>query len=555
MKLAKSLLLGSAAGLVAVAGAQAADLPTRKAAPVDYVRVCAVHGPGFFYIPGTDTCIKIGGRARFEYVYAQYYNRGVDNSSFRALGRISVDARTATDFGLLRAFVRMDFTRDSSNGYFGSGSGVRGGNRIAFQQPPGGFPNFSGQDTTGNRLETGVFVNSAFVQWGGLTAGRLQSFFDFYADNDTWFGATDSDVVTQVLAYTYTFGSGFSATLSIEDPKERQRNPIAGIAPVGAGGINPTAATAPFTNVFPFAFSPFAAPAIAGTGPFAGAGTGTISYTQRESIPDIVGVLRVDQGWGSAQLSGAYHRISSVGATVVNLTPNNTGTGFVVNPLVSTVPGGFGTVTGNAWAVQGGVKVNLPIIASGDYIYLQAAYSKGNISYVNSGFPGSYSAGAYSGTFLSFPAYDAVVGPAGRSTLTPAYSAVISYEHYWTPTIREGFFASGARFTYSSAIRNAAGFAAGTACPTCFGTVLIATGPGAAKTPFNPFSTQYDGGNQYVIGSNIIWSPVKDLDIGVEVVYNKETLQHKQFDTNAGNGKLVKDADAWYSRLRISRDF
>ena len=67
MKLVKSLLLGSAAGLVAVAGAQAADLPTRKAAPVDYVRICNVYGPGFFYIPGTDTCIKLGGKAEFDH--------------------------------------------------------------------------------------------------------------------------------------------------------------------------------------------------------------------------------------------------------------------------------------------------------------------------------------------------------------------------------------------------------------------------------------------------------------------------------------------------------
>ena len=66
MKLVKSLLLGSAAGLVAVAGAQAADLPTRKAAPVDYVRICSVYGPGFFYIPGTDTCIKLGGKAELD---------------------------------------------------------------------------------------------------------------------------------------------------------------------------------------------------------------------------------------------------------------------------------------------------------------------------------------------------------------------------------------------------------------------------------------------------------------------------------------------------------
>src|ERR1700729_2117738 len=107
MKLTAHLLLGSAAALMTVAGAQAADLPTRKAAPVEYVRICAVHGPGFFYIPGTDTCIKIGGRAPFEFVNGGEYNRQTDNSSFRALGRISVDARTTTDWGLLRAFVRV----------------------------------------------------------------------------------------------------------------------------------------------------------------------------------------------------------------------------------------------------------------------------------------------------------------------------------------------------------------------------------------------------------------------------------------------------------------
>src|SRR3982751_2633210 len=65
MKMVKSLLLGSAAGLVAVAGAQAADLPV-KAKPVEYVKICTIYGAGFYYIPGTDTCIKIGGYLRFE---------------------------------------------------------------------------------------------------------------------------------------------------------------------------------------------------------------------------------------------------------------------------------------------------------------------------------------------------------------------------------------------------------------------------------------------------------------------------------------------------------
>ena len=65
MKMVKSLILGSAAGLVAMSGAQAADLPV-KAKAVEYVRICSLYGAGFFYIPGTDTCIKLGGYLRVD---------------------------------------------------------------------------------------------------------------------------------------------------------------------------------------------------------------------------------------------------------------------------------------------------------------------------------------------------------------------------------------------------------------------------------------------------------------------------------------------------------
>ena len=65
MKMVKSLILGSAAGLVAMSGAQAADLPV-KAKAVEYVRICSLYGAGFYYIPGTDTCIKLGGYLRMD---------------------------------------------------------------------------------------------------------------------------------------------------------------------------------------------------------------------------------------------------------------------------------------------------------------------------------------------------------------------------------------------------------------------------------------------------------------------------------------------------------
>ncbi len=169
MKFVKSPFLGSAVCLVAATGSQAADLPTRKAAPVGYVRVCAMHGPRFFYIPGSDTCIKLSGRARLEYVGSTVSDNSIDPSSFLASGRLAIDARTSTEWGLLRAYTRVDLSRRSGNNYFGSGGAERRAEAFGFggaTGAAGGFPAFSGADTISNRLQTGVAITAAFVQWG-----------------------------------------------------------------------------------------------------------------------------------------------------------------------------------------------------------------------------------------------------------------------------------------------------------------------------------------------------------------------------------------------------
>ena len=118
MKMVKSLLLGSAASLAAVAGAQAADLPV-KAKAVEYVKICSLYGAGFYYIPGTDTCLKIGGFVRTEWNHnaggsyttivnedAGYYTRATDTLVNRSRGLFSFDVRSQTEYGTLRSFVR-----------------------------------------------------------------------------------------------------------------------------------------------------------------------------------------------------------------------------------------------------------------------------------------------------------------------------------------------------------------------------------------------------------------------------------------------------------------
>ena len=206
MKMVKSLLLGSAAGLVAVAGAQAADLPV-KAKPVQYVKICSLYGVGFYYIPGTDMCIKIGGWVRAEYGWGQngnfawgwanenVNNRSTNNSDFRARGYITADARNQTEYGTVRGYIAVGLSENEHGGDVAASN------------------NFS--------------ANRAFIQWAGFTFGRAQSFFDFYSNPATSYwgafpGSDTGDGGWFVMGYTAQFGNGFSATIAAEAPRKTQ---------------------------------------------------------------------------------------------------------------------------------------------------------------------------------------------------------------------------------------------------------------------------------------------------------------------------------------------
>src|SRR5438309_3421295 len=113
MKMVKSLLLGSAAGLLAMGGAQAADLPV-KAKAVEYVKSCSLYGAGFFYIPGTDTCIKLGGYLRVDVLAntnsddtgntsgaGGAKNRFTNGYTWRSREDLTIDTRTATEYSMV----------------------------------------------------------------------------------------------------------------------------------------------------------------------------------------------------------------------------------------------------------------------------------------------------------------------------------------------------------------------------------------------------------------------------------------------------------------------
>ena len=199
----KTMLLSAAAGFMTVASAQAADVPMDKAEAVEYVKVCTEFGAGFFYIPGSDTCLKISGEVRADYKFADDNgDRATDVTGFAHRGQINFDARSATELGMLRSFIEL------------------------------------------NATNSGASVGKAYIQLGGLTAGYAASAYNFY---DTNYGNTifasyyASGVTTNLLSYTATFGGGFYATLSVEDGKIRRSSlasgPVyTGTGPAGTGG-------------------------------------------------------------------------------------------------------------------------------------------------------------------------------------------------------------------------------------------------------------------------------------------------------------------------------
>ncbi|OWV76102.1 hypothetical protein ATY77_05920 [Rhizobium sp. R634] len=111
----KSLLLGSAAALAVVSGAQAADaIVAAEPEPVEYVRVCDAYGTGYFYIPGTETCLKINGYIRFQ------VNVGEDvggDSDWDAVtrGQVQFTAKSDTEYGPLTGVIVMQFNADNAS--------------------------------------------------------------------------------------------------------------------------------------------------------------------------------------------------------------------------------------------------------------------------------------------------------------------------------------------------------------------------------------------------------------------------------------------------------
>ncbi|AYD00297.1 porin [Neorhizobium sp. NCHU2750] len=221
----KSLLLGSAAALAAVSGAQAADaIVAAEPEPMEYVRVCDAFGTGYFYIPGTETCLKIGGRVRFEADYADPYSPNSGGTYTNTRAELFLDTASDTEWGALKTSIVARFDYNPKNSLSGdAGVGYFSG---------GGF-----KDNTRTRLI------AANIQLGGFLVGladsQYSSFINYAGD------VINDDVISygqfelNQMTYTFDAGNGFSAYISLEDDGENKRDYIAASSdsPDFTGGV------------------------------------------------------------------------------------------------------------------------------------------------------------------------------------------------------------------------------------------------------------------------------------------------------------------------------
>lgn len=501
MKLTKSLILGSAA-LFAGAGVQAADLPV-KAKPIEYVKVCSLYGAGFYYIPGTDTCIRLGGYLRTEVILnssghfdvassgvGAARNRLSDYYNTRAREYLSIDTRTATEYGMVRTFWDTAFTWTGGT-YSGSGTGGTA------------YTTSVGSAVAGGALQ----MFNIFIQFAGFTFGKATSQFstpwaEYPANNIELPGGGGYDPVNQIT-YTADFGQGVTASFSVQDQVANYTTNIWNVSAATAAGL--------------------------ATGAY---GANDIGGTR---APDLVAMLRVDQAWGLFQASVAAHdnHAAYYGATEPTDHP------------------------GDKWGWAGQLALSIKNLPTGlgDSINLTGVYTNGASRYnfqdymVTSFvmYGGSGLAGAYQSVGLAGVSDSVFVTGSGQQ-LTTTYGFNAGYNHNWDPYWTTSLFGAWAAVRYN-------GTAKSYICGAFVASLALSSGSAGCNPDFN----------YAVVGTRTAWTPVKNLTFTAELAYmmldqkyaggSTVTLPLQSSIAKPGAAYELKDQSALALLLRVQRNW
>ena len=496
MKMVKSLFLGSAAGLLAMGGAQAADLPV-KAKAVEYVKICSLYGAGFYYIPGTDTCIKFGGYLRVDTTFnGNIYdgpawngdlgqqNRYRDYFAARSRLALTVDTRTATEYGVVRTFGQADLQFSTLGG------STVNPNSVNTTLPVAGANLL---DVAGGGY---VAVEYVFIQFAGFTFGKSASAYSTpwhgFPGNNSSFLLGGHDTITGVnnIQYTAQFGNGVSAAIGLDDPTVFNRTAVFNLGQTGVGIT-----------------------------PVNGIGLSGNAYAGVRA-PDVVGNIRIDQAWGLFQISGALHEVSG-SYNILNTATVPTG---ALGPPAA-APTALSEISGHPDTKWGGSVMaalqikNIPT-GPGDDFKLDASYAWGDTKNVISTSSASPSFAMFSGSGNAYQSVglgvttDAIWAPAGvggsdgRLKLTKAWGVRGAFNHNWDAFWSTSLFGSYSSVRYDGSVGDT-NSAKGIYCASF---ALAHLGQGTTYTCDPNF-------NVAQIGVVTRWTPVKNLTFSAEVQY------------------------------------
>jgi hypothetical protein len=525
MKMVRSLLLGSAAGFVAVAGAQAADMPV-KAKPVEYVKICTLYGAGFYYLPGTDICVKHGAYIRSQ----TYFGVGGNSTNgpmvgppgqntrlqgfgqdyqHRARAVYTLDARTQTEYGTLRAYALIGGTHDS--------------------------PTVQG-NPAGNA--SSLYFTRAFIQFAGFTVGKATSFYDLYAAAaysilmPAWSSDT-GDAGHLVSAYTFQFGNGFSSTISLEDSRRLTVTNVSLTNPIGVAGAD-------------------VSPWIVGVTP-----PGDLV---QQRWPDLVANLRVDQPWGSIQVMGAVH--------------DSSGGFFLPTAGGACFPAFGGTLTQSlacghpddeiGFAVGAGFKFNIPTPwGLTDVFSAQVNYAEGATRYVVTGPAGGNTVNYFSGAGLGgtigsmglgfwtdgvFANPGFVAGYDGSVQNTRAFGINAAWDHLWTRNLKTSLYGAYIAFEHNA-----------TATAIICASLAASSAAGSFSAPISNCDPDFQF---WYVGSRTQWNITPSFYIAADVAYMRlETAFAGTGFFTAATGAprpsglyTVEDQDAIAGTVRVHWD-
>jgi Porin subfamily len=463
--------------------------------PAEYVKICTLYGAGFYYLPGTDICVKHGAYVRSQWYFgagaaptngpflaasgqATDFQNTPNTTVHRTRAVYTLDARTQTEYGTLRAYTLIGYTHETPN------NGV----------------NVVGQAPT-------LYATRAFLQFAGFTLGKASSFYDIWSvPANSYFAVWSSDTgdAGQMLAaYTFQFGNGFSATLAAEDPR---KNVI----------VN--------TSI-----------AAAAANPFTVGGLATVDSGQMK-FPDVVGNLRVDQAWGSFQVMGALHDNSGY-----NFVPATAAGACLVTTLGGTLTGqlacgGPDDKLGFAVGVGGIFKVPMPggltDTASFQFNYTEGASRYAVITQPGAGSPnffsqsglaacpvfgapvagllpgcqGSIGLGYWSDGIYGNPG--ALAGYDGSVQNTRVWGVNAAWDHLWTPQLKTSVYGAYIAVEYNATA------AALIATATC----NIA---GAAANTVTRITVCDPDFQVWMVGSRTQWNITPSFYVGFDVMYQR----------------------------------